>query len=177
MQSAMASAERIFGLLERPPAIVSPADGNTADRAVGAPSADQADGATTFSLGPPTSLPDHAAPATMNSGQADVPAIEFSSVWFAYDAAYVLRDCSFRVAAGEHVALVGATGEGKSTCARLLIRAYDVTRGRVLVDGIDVREWDLARLRRRVGTVLQDTVLFAGPVADHVTHRAALPPR
>jgi len=190
MQSAMASAERIFGLLERPPAIVSPADGNTADRAVGAPSADsgtvdpasrgarvdsatadQADGATTFSLRPPTSLPEHAAPATTN-----VPAIEFSSVWFAYDSADVLRDCSFRVAAGEHVALVGATGEGKSTCARLLIRAYDVTRGRVLVDGVDVREWDLARLRRRVGTVFQDTVLFAGTVADNVTLGAALPP-
>ena len=195
MQSAMASAERIFGLLERPPAIVSPADGNTADRAVGAPSADsvtvdpassgarvdpetadQAYGATTFSLRPPTSLPDHTVPATINSGEADVPAIEFSSVSFAYDAASILRDCSFRVAAGEHVALVGATGEGKSTCARLLIRAYDVTRGRVLVDGVDVREWDLARLRRRVGTVFQDTVLFAGTVADNVTLGAALPP-
>src|SRR5438132_5350741 len=195
MQSAMASAERIFGLLERPPAIVSPADGNTADRAVGAPSADsvtvdpassgarvdpetadQAYGATTFSLRPPTSLPDHAVPATINSGEADVPAIEFSAVWFAYDAASILRDCSFRVAAGEHVALVGATGEGKSTCARLLIRAYDVTRGRVLVDGVDVREWDLARLRRRVGTVFQDTVLFAGTVADNVSLGAALPP-
>jgi len=164
MQSAMASAERIFGLLERPPAIVSPADGNTADRA---------DGATTLSLRPPTSLPDHAAPATIKS----VPAIEFSSVSFSYtDDAFVLRDCSFRVAAGEHVALVGATGEGKSTCARLLIRAYDVTRGRVLVDGVDVREWDLARLRRRVGTVFQDTVLFAGTVADNVTLGAALPP-
>jgi len=164
MQSAMASAERIFGLLERPPAIVSPADGNTADRA---------DGATTLSLRPPTSLPDHAAPATIKS----VPAIEFSSVSFSYtDDAFVLRDCSFRVAAGEHVALVGATGEGKSTCARLLIRAYDVTRGRVLVDGVDVREWDLARLRRRVGTVFQDTVLFAGTVADNVSLGAALPP-
>ena len=164
MQSAMASAERIFGLLERPPAIVSPADGNTADRA---------DGATTLSLRPPTSLPDHAAPATIKS----VPAIEFSSVSFSYtDDAFVLRDCSFRVAAGEHVALVGATGEGKSTCARLLIRAYDVTSGRVLVDGVDVREWDLARLRRRVGTVFQDTVLFAGTVADNVTLGAALPP-
>ena len=164
MQSAMASAERIFGLLERPPAIVSPADGNTADRA---------DGATTLSLRPPTSLPDHAAPATIKS----VPAIEFSSVSFSYtDDAFVLRDCSFRVAAGEHVALVGATGEGKSTCARLLIRAYDVTRGRVLVDGVDVREWDLAPLRRRVGTVFQDTVLFAGTVADNVTLGAALPP-
>jgi len=173
MQSAMASAERIFGLLERPPAIVSPVDPATVDSAT----VDPADGATTFSLRPPTSLPDHAAPATINSVHAGVPALEFSSVWFAYaDDAFVLRDCSFRVAAGEHVALVGATGEGKSTCARLLIRAYDVTRGRVLVDGVDVREWDLARLRRRVGTVFQDTVLFAGTVADNVTLGAALPP-
>jgi ATP-binding cassette, subfamily B, multidrug efflux pump len=186
MQSAMASAERIFGLLERPPAIVSPVDSaavdrETADRMDGATAADretadQADGATTFLFGPPTSLPEHAVPATINSGEADVPAIEFAAVSFAYDTAYVLRDCSFRVAAGEHVALVGATGEGKSTCARLLIRAYDVTRGRVLVDGVDVREWDLGRLRRRVGTVFQDTVLFAGTVADNVTLGAALPP-
>jgi ABC-type multidrug transport system fused ATPase/permease subunit len=66
------------------------------------------------------------------------------------------------------VALVGPTGEGKSTCARLLARAYDATRGRVLVDGIDVRDWDLARLRRRVGMVFQDTVLFSGTVADNV---------
>ena len=186
MQSAMASAERIFGLLERPPAIVSPVDSatldaTTADRMDGATAADretadQADGATTFLFGPPTSLPERAAPATINSGEADVPAIEFAAVSFAYDTAYVLRDCSFRVAAGEHVALVGATGEGKSTCARLLIRAYDVTRGRVLVDGVDVREWDLGRLRRRVGTVFQDTMLFAGTVADNVTLGAALPP-
>jgi ATP-binding cassette subfamily B protein len=135
MQAAMASAERIFGLLDRAPAIVSP------EEAV--------EGA--------------AAPAPTS------PAIEFSSVWFAYDRdAFVLRDCTFRVAPGEHVALVGATGEGKSTCARLLIRAYEVTRGRVLVDGVDVRAWDLAALRRRVGTVFQDTVLFTGTVGDNV---------
>lgn len=106
---------------------------------------------------------DHTASAPATS------TVEFSSVWFSYTGEHdVLRDCSFRVAPGEHVALVGATGEGKSTCARLLIRAYDVTRGRVLVDGVDVREWDLARLRRRVGTVFQDTVLFTGTVADNI---------
>jgi len=149
MQSAMASAERIFGLLDRAPAIVSP-ETPTVDRA-------SVDGA--------------------RADRADVPAIEFASVWFAYDGdAHVLRDCSFRVEAGEHVALVGATGEGKSTCARLLIRAYDVTRGRVLVDGVDVREWDLERLRRRVGTVFQDTVLFTGTVADNVALGAAVEP-
>jgi ATP-binding cassette subfamily B protein len=86
-------------------------------------------------------------------------------VWFAYDAErWVLRDCSFEVRAGERLAIVGATGEGKSTCARLLNRFYDVGRGRVLVEGIDVREWDLERLRRLVGVIFQDTVLFTGTV-------------
>ena len=142
MQSAMASAERIFGLLDREPTIVAPE-----------------------------------ARSVVPEPRSSVPAIEFQSVWFAYDGdAYVLRDCAFRVAAGEHVGLVGATGEGKSTCARLLIRAYDVTRGRVLVDGVDVRDWDLERLRRRVGTVFQDTVLFTGTVADNVALGAAVEP-
>jgi ATP-binding cassette subfamily B protein len=68
------------------------------------------------------------------------------------------------VGAGEHVAIVGATGEGKSTCARLLNRSYDVSRGRVLVGGIDVREWDLEPLRRHIGIIFQDTVLFTGSV-------------
>jgi ATP-binding cassette subfamily B protein len=96
-------------------------------------------------------------------------AVEFQHVSFSYDSGVpVLSDLSFRVAHGEHVAIVGATGEGKSTCARLLTRAYDVTRGRVLVNGIDVREWDLTRLRRHVGTVFQDTVLFTGSVADNL---------
>jgi ABC-type multidrug transport system fused ATPase/permease subunit len=91
--------------------------------------------------------------------------IIFESVWFAYDGErWVLRDCSFEVREGERVAIVGATGEGKSTCARLLNRFYDVGRGRVLVDGVDVREWDLERLRRRVGVIFQDTVLFTGTV-------------
>ncbi len=146
MQSAMASAERIFGLLDREPLIVSPK---------------------------------RAAPEP--AGRAPGIALEFEHVWFSYDGgAPVLTDLSFRVAHGEHVAIVGATGEGKSTCARLLTRAYDVSRGRVLVDGVDVREWDLTRLRRHVGTVFQDTVLFTGSVADNLRvdgagdHTAAL---
>jgi ATP-binding cassette subfamily B protein len=164
MQAAMASAERIFGLLDRHPAIVSS----------GADSRNP-DGAPPRSGGPPTAQAGLAAPAP-TVPPAPRPAIEFQGVWFSYtgeSTTFVLRDCSFRVAAGEHVAVVGATGEGKSTCARLLIRAYDVTRGRVLVDGVDVREWDLASLRRRVGTVFQDTVLFTGTVADNVALGAA----
>ncbi len=177
MQSAMASAERIFGLLDRQPAIVSragvPPQSPTAD----GPSVERASGATAVSLRPPAARAGLADPATINPVQASARAIEFSSVWFSYTGQTdVLRDCSFRVAPGEHVALVGATGEGKSTCARLLIRAYDVTRGRVLVDGVDVRDWPLDRLRRRVGTVFQDTVLFAGTVADNIALGADVEP-
>jgi ATP-binding cassette, subfamily B, multidrug efflux pump len=96
-------------------------------------------------------------------------AVALRGVWFAYtDEAWVLQDCSFEVASGEHVALVGPTGEGKSTCARLLNRSYDVQRGQVLVDGVDVREWDLERLRRHVGVVFQETVLFTGTVETNL---------
>jgi ABC-type multidrug transport system fused ATPase/permease subunit len=91
-------------------------------------------------------------------------------VWFAYEGEeWVLRDCSLNVARGERVALVGPTGEGKSTIARLLNRSYDVGRGRVRVDGVDVRDWDLASLRRHVGIIFQDTVLFAGTVEENLT--------
>ena len=175
MQAAMASAERIFALLDRQPQIVSPTS---------EPTVEQASGATTISNRPPTVLAEHspfattARPPTSLAEQAPLAttersnaeaAIEFDHVSFAYKSgAPVLTDLSFRVGRGEHVAIVGATGEGKSTCARLLTRAYDVTRGRVLVDGMDVREWDLTRLRRHVGTVFQDTVLFAGSVADNL---------
>ncbi len=176
MQAAMASAERIFGLLDRQPRIVSPTSEPTLgwqptiDGATGGRQAtiDPASGATTISNRPPTSPAEQAPFATTVRSTAH-PALEFDHVSFAYESgAPVLTDLSFRVERGEHVAIVGATGEGKSTCARLLTRAYDVTRGRVLVDGMDVREWDLTRLRRHVGTVFQDTVLFAGSVADNL---------
>jgi len=95
--------------------------------------------------------------------------VEFKNVWFAYeDEQWVLRDCSFTLTPGERVALVGPTGEGKTTIARLMIRAHDVTRGRVLVDGVDVREWDLQTLRRHVGLVPQEVFLFSGTVEDNL---------
>ena len=101
---------------------------------------------------------------------AGTPAIEFKDVWFAYDAdQWVLRACSFRVAPGEQVALVGPTGEGKTTIVRLMTRAYDVTRGQVLVEGRDVREWDLTELRRHVGLVPQETFLWSGTVEANLT--------
>jgi ATP-binding cassette subfamily B protein len=108
----------------------------------------------------PLAVPQRGAPA---------PAVEFRNVWFAYEGEqWVLRDCSFTLAPGERVALIGPTGEGKTTIARLMIRAYDVVRGRVLVDGVDVREWDLQTLRRHVGLVPQEVFLFSGTVEDNL---------
>jgi len=96
--------------------------------------------------------------------------IEFDHVWFAYRGdEHVLRDVSFVVEPGEKVALVGPTGSGKTTIIKLLNRSYDVARGRVLVDGVDVREWDLAALRRHIGVVLQDVFLFSGTIASNLT--------
>jgi len=105
-------------------------------------------------------------------------AIEFDGVWFAYDGVHhVLRDVSFRVAPGEKVALVGATGSGKTTIARLLCRFYEIERGSIRVDGLDVREWDLDTLRRHIGVVLQDVFLFSGTVAENLAFgRPDLPP-
>jgi ABC-type multidrug transport system fused ATPase/permease subunit len=96
-------------------------------------------------------------------------AIEFSGVHFAYkDDETVLRDLSFRVEPGETVAVVGHTGAGKTTLASLLLRFYDVTQGAVKVDGVDVREWDLAALRSSIAMVLQDVFLFSGTVAHNI---------
>lgn len=97
--------------------------------------------------------------------------IELREVRFAYGAAEsqpVLEDLSLKVRAGETVAVVGHTGAGKSTLANLLMRFYDVSAGAVLVDGVDVREWDLPRLRRSIGMVLQDVFLFAGDITANL---------
>lgn len=128
MQSAMASSERIFALLDSEPALRS---GRWRPR----------------------------------DPEGRAPAVELKNVWFAYAGEdWVLRDCSFEVRRGECVAIVGVTGAGKSTIARLLNRSYDVARGRVLVAGMDVREWDLTALRRHLGLVPQDVFLFTGSV-------------
>src|SRR5262249_47268656 len=97
-----------------------------------------------------------AATALIVPGEGEA-AVRFERVWFAYeDERWILRDCSFHVRRGEHVALVGATGEGKTTCGRLLNRSYDVQRGRVFVEGVDVRAWDPHRLRRHAGLIFQE---------------------
>jgi ABC-type multidrug transport system fused ATPase/permease subunit len=80
-----------------------------------------------------------------------------------------LRDLSFTVEPGEKVAFVGPTGSGKTTIMKLLNRSYEVERGRVLVDGLDVRDWELSALRRHIGVVLQDVFLFSGTIASNLT--------
>jgi len=96
--------------------------------------------------------------------------IVFDDVTFGYDPDQpVLHNVSFRIAPGERVGVVGWTGSGKSTLIRLLVRLYDIQSGRILVDGADIREYDLAELRRSIGVVLQDQFLFAGTVESNIS--------
>ena len=133
MQSAMASAERIFGLLDTEVEIRSPEQ--------------------------PRPVPD-----------GHVGEIVFDNVTFGYkEGEPILKDVSFRLRPGERVAIVGWTGSGKSTLIRLLVRLYDVWEGRILLDGVDVRDYDLRDLRRRIGVVLQDHFLFAGTVESNIS--------
>jgi ATP-binding cassette subfamily B multidrug efflux pump len=150
MQSSMASAERIFALLDTEPAVLD------------APAA-----VVTI-------------PAAVRRG-----AVEFDRVWFSYrkDGAsraqrgeaeqrpgdWVLRDVSFRVEPGQSAAFVGATGAGKTTIIKLLTRLYDVDRGSIRIDGVDLREWPQAELRRRVAMVLQDVFLFSGSIEQNLS--------
>jgi ATP-binding cassette subfamily B protein len=138
MQAAMVSSERVFGLLDTPSAITSPTSSS-------------------------------ARPAAFARGGGAAPAVEFRDVSFAYPGGdWVLRHCSFTIGEGERVALVGPTGEGKSTIARLMIRAYETAEGQVLVGGVDVREWGLRALRRHVGLVPQEAFLFAGSIRENL---------
>jgi len=95
--------------------------------------------------------------------------IEFENVWFAYKGEdWVLKDVSFKVNPGQSVALVGHTGSGKSTITNLLMRFYDVQRGRILMDGVDLREWDLKSLRENFAVVLQEIFLFSGTIEGNI---------
>jgi len=105
-------------------------------------------------------------PVTRAEGRGS---IRFENVWFAYQHEdWVLEDLDLEVRPGETVAVVGHTGAGKTTLTSLLLRFYDVQRGRVLVDGVDVREWNLQELRRQFGMVLQDVHLFSGTIASNI---------
>jgi ATP-binding cassette subfamily B protein len=139
LQAAMASSERIFKLLDTEVRIESPAGSDRGQ------------------------TPKSASRATTPGS------IVFDDVSFAYNGTdYVLRNVSFEARPGERVGIVGATGAGKSTLINLLLRFYDVTSGRILVDGVDIRSMDLQALRAKFSLVLQDVHLFSGTVASNI---------
>jgi ATP-binding cassette subfamily B protein len=148
LQAAMASSERIFKLLDTPVKISSP----------------------------PTLPEPQGGPELVRRGDARRPArgsgseaITFDKVSFAYnDSDFVLQDVTFDVRPGERIGIVGATGAGKSTLINLLLRFYDVSSGRILIDGVDVRDMDLHELRGLFSLVLQDVHLFSGTVASNI---------
>jgi ATP-binding cassette subfamily B multidrug efflux pump len=132
MQTAMASSERVFKLL----------DDNTI-------------------------IPEPASPVPLPTVRGE---IKFRNVWFAYNGGdYVLKDVSFKIAAGETVAIVGATGAGKSSTINLLSRFYDVNKGQILIDGVDIRSVNTKDLRKHIAVVLQDVFLFAGDIKTNIT--------
>jgi len=123
-------------------------------------------------LDEPLKVQSAANPVALNAPRGE---IEFRNVWFAYRGGdnpgeddWVLRDVSFRVAPGQSIAIVGHTGAGKTTVIQLLLRFYDIQRGEILLDGVNIRELDLQNLRRLFGIVLQDPFLFSGTIESNV---------
>ena len=105
-----------------------------------------------------------------NSESKPENAIELKNVSFAYDTETVINDFYLKINKGEKVAFVGHSGSGKSTIANLLLRFYDVDNGYIAVDGVDIRDYSIESLRRNVGVVLQETVLFSGTVMDNILY-------
>ena len=131
LQSSIASAEKIFSVLDVKPEILSPAD-----------------------------------PAPVNI----LGEIEFRHVWFAYEEEnYILKDVSFVIHPGEKAAFVGATGAGKSTILNLIGRYFDIQKGQILIDGIDIHEIDLDVLRGAIGQVQQDVFIFTGDIKSNIS--------
>lgn len=147
MQGAMAASERIFQLLD-----TDELDGNVVDDA----KATKPD------------WPDRARGAAGPAPDLTGPAVELAGVHFSYGAEPVLRGVDVRVPRGATIAVVGATGSGKSTVIKLLTRLYERQRGAIRIDGIDVRDLPLAELRRRITVVSQDVLLFAGTLEDNI---------
>ncbi len=112
---------------------------------------------------------DVTSPANPKKSGSATGKIEFQNVWFAYkENDWVLKDVSFTVNVGESIALVGHTGSGKTTVTNLLMRFYDVQKGTILLDGVDVRDWDLKDLRSNFAVVLQDVFLFSGSIGNNI---------
>jgi ATP-binding cassette subfamily B multidrug efflux pump len=141
LQSAMASSERVFALLDQPVTVRDSAD--------------------------PTPLPRPV------RGE-----VRFENVWFRYspEGPWVLRDVSFKASPGQTIALVGHTGAGKTTIVNLLLRFYDPDRGRILIDGVDIRQLSTSDLRALIGFVQQDLFLFAGNILRNLTLDAPISP-
>jgi ATP-binding cassette subfamily B protein len=158
LQGAMASSERIFQLLDTEVAI-------RPGRAGWSGGAGRSGG--TGRSGGPGEAP-YQPHASCQPHQTQ-PRLAFENVWFAYNGEdWVLRDVSFSVAPGERIGIVGATGAGKTTIINLLLRFYDVKRGRITMDGVDIRERPLEELRAMFALVLQDVHLFSGTVGANV---------
>jgi ATP-binding cassette subfamily B protein len=161
LQSAMASSERVFKLLDTPPQITSPTLTKTPD----GPGRIEFDHVWfAYRTTPVVEAGNvHVGTTTLGRpGRLEEPAI------FATEPDWVLRDVSFTIEPGQTVAIVGHTGAGKTTIISLLMRFYDVQKGAVRIDGVDVKEMDLAHLRRRFGVVLQDPFLFTGTVEGNI---------
>jgi len=159
LQSAMAAAERVFKLLDTPVEIIEAVDTKTAD----GPGRIEFDHVW-FAY---RNMPVGDDAAHVKSGAA-APPLEQSSKSFSGERDWVLRDVSFTIEPGETVAIVGHTGAGKTTVISLLLRFYDVQRGAIRIDGVDIKEMALADLRRRFGVVLQDPFLFTGTIEGNI---------
>ncbi len=159
IQSAMASAERLYDFLQEP---VGP-EGQNVDQGWKRPR---------------DFVPVTVAAAERSGIASSKPArgeVAFDNVWFAYeDEDWVLRGISFRVRPGETVALVGETGAGKTSIIRLLLRFYDYQKGRICVDGVDIRDMAVTELRSRMAMVPQDVFLFSGDIASNIALNRAV---
>jgi ATP-binding cassette subfamily B protein len=158
LQSAMAAAERVFKLLDTEPKIQSPAVEKIPD----GPGRIEFDDVWFAYRHIPVEKDGKASPGDAGSGNAALPAAG------ALEWDWVLRGVSFAIEPGDTVAIVGHTGAGKTTLISLLLRFYDVQKGAVRIDGVDVREMNLQELRRRCGVVLQDPFLFSGTIAKNI---------
>jgi ATP-binding cassette subfamily B protein len=152
LQAAMAAAERVFKLLDSQPEILSPAHPVTGDNSGRVEFRD-----VWFTY---QKLDEHQLARIQNATEADLETFA--------DIEWILKGVSFTIDPDETAAIVGHTGAGKTTITALMMRFYDIQRGSILVDGVDVRQQDLTTLRRRFGVVLQDPFLFTGTISDNI---------